>query len=247
MNEELDYAEMLEIPVETVTVKRKERRKKGGRENDLRDKLVEQVNDRMEETEPDPAFAESKPIEREIKPHAKRDKALRRVVVGEFVAVCALCAVIFLTNIFLPASAINTFVKGLFRGNAAEAADTRTYADFTLSPVVSERAGAELAVSESGVLTFTAACSVYPPCDGTVAAVGGDAETGYAVEIKHSENFSTLIAGLDELYLAEGDKAYATLPVGHSSGNAEVRVTFLDGETPLTCYTVNGSRLAWEL
>ncbi len=246
MNEELDYAEMLEIPVETVTVKRKERRKKGGHENDLRDKLVEQVNDRVGETESDPAYAESKPIEREAKPHAKREKVLRRVVVGEFVAVCALCAVIFLTNIFLPASAINTFVKGLF-SNGTAAADTRTYADFTLSPVVSERAGAELAVSESGTLTFTSACSVYSPCDGVVAAIGGDAETGYAVEIKHSENFSTFIAGLDTVYAAEGDKVYSNLPLGHSDGETEVRVTFFDGETPLTCYTVNGSQLAWEL
>ena len=46
MNEELDYAEMLEIPVETVTVKRKERKKRAN-ETELSDRLVEQVNDRM--------------------------------------------------------------------------------------------------------------------------------------------------------------------------------------------------------
>ena len=33
MNQELDYAEMLEIPVETVTVKRKEKKRRA-REND---------------------------------------------------------------------------------------------------------------------------------------------------------------------------------------------------------------------
>ena len=49
MNEELNYAEMLEIPVETVTVKRKEKKRRA-RENDseLSEQLVEQINDRME-------------------------------------------------------------------------------------------------------------------------------------------------------------------------------------------------------
>ena len=48
MNEELDYAEMLEIPVETVTVKRKEKKRRT-KEPDLQEQLVEQVNDRLEE------------------------------------------------------------------------------------------------------------------------------------------------------------------------------------------------------
>ena len=59
MNEELSYAEMLEIPVETVTVNRKEKKRRG-REEDIADRVVESVNDRVESR--DPAYAESTPI-----------------------------------------------------------------------------------------------------------------------------------------------------------------------------------------
>ena len=142
MNEELNYAEMLEIPVETVTVNHKERRKRA-KEEDLSEKVVETVNDRVEK---DPAYAESTPVEREIKPVDPRAKRTRKIILGEFIAVCALCATIFLTNIFMTNSAINTFVRDLFQGTASTA-DTRTYSDFALSPVVNEYTDVEIAVS----------------------------------------------------------------------------------------------------
>ena len=165
MNEELDYAEMLEIPVETVTVKRKERKKRAN-ETELSDRLVEQVNDRMEEAEAtdDPAYAESTMIERDPTVTKPKKHWTKFVLWGEFAAVCALCLTIFLTNIFLTNSAINTFVRGLFQGNASTA-DNRVYSDFKLSPVVSDSVETEIAVSETGVLSFTAKCSVYAPCE----------------------------------------------------------------------------------
>ena len=122
MNEELSYAEMLEIPVETVTVNRKEKKRRGRAEEDIADRVVESVNDRVESR--DPAYAESTPIER-APTLTRKDKIARRVLWGEFAAVCALCAVIFLTNIFVTNSAINTFVRDLWNGSETEAADTR--------------------------------------------------------------------------------------------------------------------------
>lgn len=246
MNEELDYAEMLEIPVETVTVKKKERRRfRRESEADLQEQLVEQVNDRMEEAD-DPAYAESKPIEREAKPvkSVKREKTARRIVLCEFIAVCALCAVIFLTNIFMTNSAINTFVRGLFQGNASTA-DTRTYSDFKLSPVINDYTNTDIAVSETGVLSFTAKCSVYAPCDGTVAAVNGNAESGYTVELKHSDTFSSIVSGLDSVYLAKGDTVRSNLPLGWTDGEGAVRVMLYSGETLLNCYSLSDNGLAW--
>lgn len=245
MNEELDYAEMLEIPVETVTVKKKEKKKRSREsEADLQEQLVEQVNGRMEEAD-DPAYAESKPIEREEKPvKSKKEKAARRVIIGEFVAVCCLCAVIFLTNIFMTNSAINTFVRGLFQGSAA-AADTRTYSDFQLSSVINDYTDTDIAVSETGVLSFTAKCSVYAPCDGTVSAVNGNEESGYTVELKHSDSFTSIVSGLDNVYLAAGEKARANLPLGYSDGEGAVRVMFYSNGTLLNCYSVGENGLAW--
>ncbi len=242
MNEEIGYAEMLEIPVETVTMHRKEKRKHRD-EGDLSERVVEQVNDRMEETD-DPQYAESTPIAREEVPKGKIKNA-RRILIGEFVAVCALCAVIFFTNLFMPTSAINTFVRGLFAGNAVET-DERTYADFKLSSVVRESADVELAVSDAGVLSFEGKCSVYAPCEGKLVSVNGDSETGYTLELKHSDSFSTVIAGVDAVYFAEGDTVMSNVPLAYTDGEGEVRVTFYDGENALTCYAVKeNNKLAW--
>lgn len=242
MNEELDYAEMLEIPVETVTVNRKERKKRE-REPDLQQQLVEEVNERMESS--DPSYAESTPITRESRSVTRRKRISRRIIIGEFVAVCALCAAIFLTNIFLENSAINTFVRGLFRGNAATQTDSRVYSDFKLSPIVNDAAEVDIVVSETGVLSFVQRCSVYSPCDGTLASVNGNAESGYTVEIRHSDSFSTIMSGLDAVYCAAGETVKANLPLGYTDGDGEVRVMFYSQGALLNCLTVNENTLAW--
>ncbi len=234
MNDELSYAEMLEIPVETVTVNRKERKKK----RDLSDRLIDEVNGRVAS---DPAYAESTPIERSLKPRASTAK---RILFGEFVAVCALLVAIFLTNLFMETSAINTFVRGLFKGETSTA-DTRTYADFVLSPVVNDTVDAEIAVSEMGVMSFTAQCSVYSPAAGTIESVSGNADMGYSVRVRHSDSFSTIISGLDDVYGAEGDTVRTNIPLAYSDGEGEVRVMFYENDSILNCYTVNGGTLAW--
>ncbi len=242
MNDELNYAEMLEIPVETVRVNKREKRKKG--EPDLKEQLIEDVNERLSAAEGDPAYAESTPIAR-APAETARERTQRRILLGEFIAACALCATIFFTNIFLPGSAVNTFLRGLFAGGEAEAADTRVYTDFALSPLVNEGVEAEIAVSETGVLSFTAEASVYPPADGTLLAVNGDAETGYTVEVGHSDSFSTVVSGLSAVYFAAGDAVKATIPLGFSDGEGEVRVMFYADGSLIDGCTVSEDGLAW--
>lgn len=256
MNDEIDYAEMLEIPVETVTVRKRERKKsrRQAETADLGEQLVTQVNGRMEEAEaaedaatadfePDPNFAESKQIERSEKP-AKKKRGVKAILIGELAAVCALCGVIFLTNIFMTDSAINTFVRGLFQGNA-QTADNREYSDFKLTPVVSDGVDAALNVSETGVLSFEAKCSVYAPASGKLSKVNGSKETGYTVEVRHSDKFSTVISGLDTVYLSEGDTVMSTIPVGYTDGEGAVNVMMYSGETLLNCYSAENNKLVW--
>ncbi len=242
MNDELNYAEMLEIPVETVRVNKREKRKKA--EPDLKEQLIQDVNERVNAAESDPAYAESTPIARAPE-ETVREKREHRILLIEFVAACALCATIFFTNIFLPGSAVNTFLRGLFAGEEAETADTRVYTDFTLSPLVNDTVGADIAVSNTGVLSFTAEASVYPPADGTLLAVNGDAETGYTVEVGHSDHFSTVMSGLDTVYFAAGDEVKATIPVGYSDGEGEVRVMFYSDGSLIDSCTVTEDGLAW--
>ena len=242
MNDELNYAELLEIPVETVHINKREKRKKA--DPDLKEQLIEDVNERVNASESDPTFAESTPIARAPE-ESVREKRERRILLGEFIAACALCATIFFTNIFLPGSAVNTFLRGLFQGEEAEAADPRMYSDFTLSPLVNGTVGADIAVSNTGVLSFTAEASIYPPADGTLLAVNGDAETGYTVEVGHSDSFSTVMSGLTNVYFAAGDEVKATIPVGYSAGEGEVRVMFYSDGSLLNNCTVTEDGLAW--
>ncbi len=245
MDEELSYAEMLEIPVETVTVSRKEKRKKQESDSELKDRVVEKVNDHMQENHEDPLYAESTLIEREEKAENKKSKKAKKILFAEFAVICGLCATIFLTNIFMPASAINTFVRSLFRGNTQAASDARTYQDFTLSPIVNEFEDIELAVSDTGVLSFTAKCSVYAPCEGTLSSVNGDGENGFTVELRHSDSFSTIISGLDNVYFTVGQKVKSNIPLAYTDGEGQVRVMFYSDGNLLSNYTVAENTLAW--
>lgn len=310
MNEEIEYAEMLEIPVSTVNVVRKNRRRKKTVETPptapsatdavaLKDSVIAQVNDRLDASEelPLPENAETLPQTGEMegridfdpiperidtvrlystqrkrgifgenlypqeynleenpqndptmyKTNERRASKLLRVVLGaEFAAACVLCGAIFLTNIFVQNSAINTFFRSLNSPSAeVSATDTRSYSDFTLSPVVSELTDAELSLSPAGVLSFTEECCVYPSADGIVSEV---TQTNglYTVKIRYSDTFTGVINGLDYAYYAVGDEVKANVPVGFSKGESEVQVTMYSAGELLNCFQLTEENcLAW--
>ena len=256
MNGSIDYAEMLEIPVNTLNVTKKRGKKRRGEAEDLKERALGSVNEKVAEAEGEqPRVAQEENVvdygaPPDLPPEPAQEKPQPRflenkLLLGEFIAVCALCAVIFLTNIFVTNSAINTFVRDLWNGSETATADTRTYEDFTLSPVVNEYTDVELAVSDTGVMSFTAACSVYAPCAGEVSAVNGDAENGYTIELKHSDSFSTVMSGLTSVYFAVGEDVRSNVPLAYTDGTHPVRVTFYEDGTLLNCYTVSEDGLAW--
>lgn len=332
MNEEIEYAEMLEIPVSTVNVVKKTHAKKrklfsrfgNKRSNDLKESVLQQVNDKVAgypqaerlevenitaETE---LFAESAnsegklhfddipqridtvrlysarengrsedvrlypddfsllnkendetqnngndggmygmntdtypqpyPYERQETPAERR---ARKILGAEFIAACALCGAIFLTNVFMPGSAINTFFRSL-EGNKASATDARDYDDFVLSGVVSDFSSVELHLSEEGVLTLQDECCVYPVADGTVRDVVKADDGTYTVKISHSESFSGIISGLTVVYYEEGATVKANVPVGFTNGENVVEVTMYSSGELLNCFYVTEENcLAW--
>ena len=312
MNEEIEYAEMLEIPVSTVNVVRKKRSKKRKSENaespsalpvyaesktpDLKQSVIEQVNDKLQESEPQaekitaeanlfaesvnssgtldfgdvpervdtirlysetdafPSLDEQGLYENEtenvggryaLNEETATQKRVRKVLGVEFALACALCGGIFLTNVFMPNSAINTFFRSLDSA-AQETVDTRTYADFTLSSVVSEFSNAELSVSDTGVITFTEKGHVYPAADGAVQEILQNTDGSFTVKIGHSDSFSGVISGLDSVYYATGDEVKANVPVGYSLGEKEVQVTMYSEGALLNCFELTEENcLTW--
>ena len=297
MNEEIEYAEMLEIPVSTVNVIHKKRRKKAQKTEQadvptLKDSVIAQVNTRVEdeqviipadqlaesansqgyvdfdsvperidtvrlfadETERKNAYAENFFSETEeendegmyeMKQETRGQKALRLTLGIEFAAVCALCGAIFLTNVFVPNSAVNTFFRAVTEPTVQQS-DAREYSDFTLSPVVSELSDAELSLSAAGVLSFTDECCVYPAVDGEVSEVTRNEDGTYTLKIGHSDSFSGVISGLNQVYYAVGDEVKCNVPVGYTHGETPVQVTMYSGGVLLNCFQLTEENcLAW--
>ncbi len=336
MYEEIEYAEMLEIPVSTVNVVKKNTRRKKHRsatpisasetaflsslpqnttakelENTpsqdqaslpLKDSVIAQLNDRMRE-EPAPEivadaelFAESansegsidfEPIPERIdtvrlyssatpKKRRKKNfdlyaqeyaleedyseneggryalnnentpsKAVRIALGVEFALSCALCGAIFLTNVFMPNSAINTFFRSLTDTPASQT-DTRSYMDFELSNVVSELSQTQINISPTGIVSFTDECCVYPTADGKVSEVVKEQDGTYRMKITHSNTFTGIIEGLDHVYYAVGDEVKSNVPVGYSEGESEVQVTMYSNGELLNCFQLTEENcLAW--
>ncbi len=326
MNQEIEYAEMLEIPVSTVNVVRKKRRKKNEKNTPpilaknveniplqnaaslappLKDTVIAQVNERIGEEsenaetptstpENQPVYTPAEEIQNEgalrldpvperidtvrlyaedemqdfarngyasIEPNPnekqenpptmyetsdkKMPKAVRVALGVEFACACALCGAIFLTNVFMPGSAINTFFRGMMGVQDAQTVNNRVYSDFELSPIVSDYSGVTLNLSEAGVLSFTDECCVYPAADGEIAEIT-KTEDGYTVKIRYSTTFTGVFNGLDQVFYSVGDKVKENVPVGFSDGETEVQVTMYSSGELLNCFRLTEENcLAW--
>lgn len=285
-HEEIEYAEMLEIPVSTVSVIKKHR--KGPKKENLQQSLIGKINGRLDAQdeqadlqEADPTATISSPetteeqannrdfetllvedppraplswrekrnalwrsIRTKDDSQAQPSRAARIVYRVEFAAACALCLGIFLTNVFMPGSAINTFFRSL--SAPAEEADARVFSDFTLGGVVGEYSTATVAVSPEGVISFTAEGCVYCPVDGEVTDVLVMDGGRYAMKVAHNDSFTSVIEGVSTVYYQVGDEVKHNVPVAFSDGSAEVQVTmYSDGEL-LNCVQITDENcLAW--
>ena len=242
MDQELEYAQMLEVPVSTVSVVKKKpffKKKAQEKEDNLKEQVVDSVNERMG----DYVYSEDLSVPQENKKKSVLSVADKpgKILIIEVAAACLLAIGIFLTNVFMPTSAINTFISDLTNTPSAEAA----YTEFDLFPVVSDLSDADVAVSDTGVITFTGEGAVYPVAEGTVASVTPLSEGGYSVEVAHTSAFRTVISGLTNVYYGVGEAVEGNIPVGYSDGSAQVSVSMYNNGALLNCYTLSGALPVW--
>ena len=243
MDQELEYAQRLEVPVSTVNVVKKKPifKKKEQKDDDvLKEQVVDSVNERMG----DYVYAEDLTVPRKAEKGAfaatLADKS-GKILIIEVAAPCLLAIGIFLTNVFMPNSAINSFIIGLTAEEVTEAA----YSEFELYPVVSELSDAEVSVSESGVITFTGEGAVYPVAGGEVVAVTQGSDGTYSVEVAHTSIFRSVVGGLTNVYYSVGDEVAGNIPVGYSDGSSQVSVSMYNDGELLNCYTLTGALPVW--
>ena len=254
MNEEIEYAEMLEIPVSTINVIRKRKKSRRADAENLKERAISLVNETTDSEQPQtndfPFFSETdenaendytspqgrEEIARFIPTVSRKERVQSLVLKAEFGLACALCTGIFLTNVWVPQSAINTFFRSLVPEK--QTVDTRDYTDFTLSNVLGADSDAEMTLSPTGILTFVQEGCVYPTADGKVSAVTQDENGKFTVKISHTDTFSGVIDGLDYVYYSVGQTVKHNVPVGYSDGENEVQVTLYSGDELLNCFAV---------
>ncbi|MBQ8426257.1 MAG: hypothetical protein IJX16_00635 [Clostridia bacterium] len=272
MNEKLQYATMLEIPVNTCNVtlksgkKRRFGRKKAKNPDAVKEELMNKINsESVEETAQeltavqedyidqitDQADLMEDAVEQENNEETATvtdvtSKPKRRfkfsVITAQFAIIGVLIATIFLTNAFYADSGINVFFKSVFGTNQTESVDSRTHQDFT--PVLAVGKMTDITV-DGGVMTFSGEGSVYAPCDGKITSVTRDGSGKYIFEITHSENFKSVISGLDYAYAGLDDTVYANIPVGYVNADGAT-MCFKSGEDlVISNYEIIDGSVVW--
>ena len=234
----LEYAEMLEIPVNTVNVTKKKGlfRRKTLRRDDLKSDVLATVNSRAEGEEYDGRadFIQTEDLTQQPEDAAKPRDGAATVLIAEAVAACLLAGGIFLTNALVDNTAINNFVAGL----SQPAEQQVSYTELELSPVVSLLSDVTVDRAESGAITFTANTAVYPVCDGEVASVTSS-------EGLYTPSFSSVISGLTDVYVSAGDGVRTNIPFARSDGENTVSVAMYDGDSVISGYTLEGALPVW--
>lgn len=263
MNEKMQYASMLELPVCTCNVssrtikKKKIRKSKKAKQNgeQLKQEVLDMVNaeeqlnqELSEQTENSLTTENQMVLEQEnsssVHPYnPKKDKKIKFSIVGvQLVVIGFLVATILLTNALYANSGINVFLRGVFGTEKVEV-DTRTFDEFT--PIISMGDNQGVSINE-GVITYAGEGSVYAPCDGVVSGVIETDNGKFEIEIKHSENFKTVISDIEHLYVSEGDKVYSKIPVGYLQPDGASICFKNEVGTVLEDYQIVDNTVVWQ-
>lgn len=265
MNEKLQYASMLEIPVSTCnisSVKPKRKRfirTKKVNDEQIKEQLLKKINEEETAVEPilvnieqqvdgqeqvEENLAQIEQVQSTANVYASKPKK-RKIsvnIVGVQLAIIGiLVATIFLTNAIYADSGINVFLRGVF-GVESTSADTREFDDFT--PVIAMGNNYNLNV-EKGVITFAGEGSVYSACDGVATSVVKGDDGKYTLEITHSPNFKSVIAGVERVYVKTGDSVKAKIPVGYLEPDGATMCFMNSDGVIIEDYQIENDTVVW--
>lgn len=247
MDDRLQYASMLGIPVNTcsVTVKQgksKAKKRKKVDSEQVKQQLVDKVNmlseTSSEQAEEKELSSETQPTTNIItKPSDSTRKFKFNAIAVQVVIIIALITTIFVTNSVYPNSGINVFMRAVFGQNASQE-DLREYTDFT--PTLSNGT----VTFSDGVINVKHQGSVYSSVDGRVESVELDQNGKYTMQIRHSKNFVSVFSGIDYAYCQTGDLVYGTIPVGYVK--EQMNLCFLGGDgAVIVNYTIVDDAVVW--
>lgn len=238
---DLEYVKMLEMPVQSSDVVFKPV-KKG--KKDVKKRVIDKVNLQTEKPEKTEKNGLLKRLQKAFPKKQKPEKTESSVEIknGGFdivsmqvVTIFVLIVGIILTNIFIENSGLNRLMRSVF--GSEDVSVQRSYTEFSaLSPSKSSTVSLD-----GGVMTVLNG-SVYSPCDGVVESVT-EQDGKFVLTVSHSDSFTSVISGLETVYLSANDKVYSSIPVGYSNG--EAFVSMFDGDAILTSYVLDDDKIVW--
>ncbi len=266
MNEKLDYVEMLEIPVNTTNITFKPSIKKTKKSRELesvKEEIIEKVNKGEQEEKPKRQYKkktdikkketsvsakskQSKTVEdkkeedKKIEPSVtvkSKPKSSFNVIAMQVAVIFMLLGVILISNFYIEESGINTFLKSVF-GTETVSVDERIYSDFDLVLP----SGSQIS---NGVVTYNETDSVYSVADGIVSSIVQGEDGKYSLTVKHSDKFSSVISGLNYVYVEQGSEVFKNIPVGYNQGN--VSMSFYNEDAIVTNFVLDGDALVWQV
>lgn len=252
-----DYAEMIEIPVSSCETfvnpkPEKEKSKKSLFKKFFKKTEITEDEDFLEDLKKNCSANDNEKADMEVATEETSDietyksekSAYKKpfkwdLVTAQVITIFVLAVGILLTNVFWKDSGINNLLKTVFSETSARAVDDRTYDKFqAYSPAK------DLIEVENGVMTVKEGCAVYSPADGKVAKVDFSNDK-YSITISHSDNYKTVISGVDYSYVKVGDKVFTSTPVCYSKeGGAEV--SMYNENSIITAFSVEEGKIVWQ-
>ncbi|MBQ3572213.1 MAG: hypothetical protein IJA15_05255 [Clostridia bacterium] len=167
---------------------------------------------------------------------AKREKRKSAIISVQVAVIFALISAIILTNVFWENSGMNTLFKSVFSAES-NIVDERDHNDFTLTLPINSESGVTVA---EGAISIAGSYSLYPVCEGVVSKVEQAEDGSFTITVKHSESFVSVSEGLDLVYFTQGEEVNRNMPVGYVKNNAKVYL-YNDGSLITDYATVENS------
>ena len=274
MNEKLQYATMLEIPVSTCSVtkkplkKRKLRRKKDVEHDKVKEQLLLKVNSLAEQDVQMPRD-EQQPSAPEFDVSVQEEQYGKEEFFEQTDNILDQTPSIEqqteqkkkgFSIIGVQLAVVGALIAVIFLTNALYANSginvfLRSVFGSEQAEIVDERVYSDFApviamgnnenlAIDSGVISFAGEGSLYAPCDGTVSAMTLGEDGKYTIEITHSPQFKTVFTGVDYAYVGLDDQVYFNIPVGYLDADGAT-MCFMNGQTVIADYEVVDNAVIW--
>ena len=276
MNQKLQYASMLEIPVSTCSVSSLPKKKKFRRKKKINDELVKAELLKKVNSEQDldenltqnnqtslVAFSDQTELAvQEVQPIETDNQSLEQNTSNVYFTKPKSKKTPFkFTIVGVQLAIIGVLVATIFLTNAI-------YKDSGINVFLRGVFGTENAVVDTreysdfspvismgdnkgvvvneGVVTFAGEGSVYAPCDGVVEKITPIGDGKYNIEIAHSQNFKSIITNVEYVYVNEGESVYRNIPVGYLEPDGAT-ICFVDSQGELLDdYSVVDNVVVWQ-